>query len=42
MTIVSVDIAALAGGSAELDRYRSRVALVVNVASRCGMTPQYR
>jgi glutathione peroxidase len=41
MTIFDVDIDALAGGSAELDRYRGRVVLVVNVASRCGMTPQY-
>jgi glutathione peroxidase len=41
MTIFDVDIAALAGGSAELDRYRGQAVLVVNVASRCGMTPQY-
>ena len=41
MTIYDVDIDALAGGSAELDRYRGQAVLVVNVASRCGMTPQY-
>jgi glutathione peroxidase len=41
MTIFDVDIDALAGGSAELDRHRGQVVLVVNVASRCGMTPQY-
>jgi glutathione peroxidase len=41
MTIFDVDIDALAGGSAELDRYRGQAVLVVNVASRCGMTPQY-
>ena len=41
MTIFDVDIDALTGGSAELDRYRGRAVLVVNVASRCGMTPQY-
>jgi glutathione peroxidase len=41
MTIYDVDIDALAGGSAELDRYRGRAVLVVNVASRCGLTPQY-
>lgn len=41
MTIYDVDIDGLAGGSAELDRYRGQAVLVVNVASRCGMTPQY-
>ena len=41
MTIFDVDIDALAGGSAELDRHRGQVVLVVNVASRCGLTPQY-
>jgi glutathione peroxidase len=41
MTIFDVDIDALAGGSAELDRYRGQAVLVVNVASRCGSTPQY-
>ena len=41
MTIYDVDIDGLAGGSAELDRYRGQAVLVVNVASRCGLTPQY-
>ena len=41
MTIYDVDIGALGGGSAELDRYRGNAMLVVNVASRCGLTPQY-
>jgi glutathione peroxidase len=41
MTIFDVDIDALTGGSAGLDRYRGSALLVVNVASRCGMTPQY-
>jgi glutathione peroxidase len=41
MTIFDVDMDALAGGSAELDRYRGSAVLVVNVASRCGLTPQY-
>jgi glutathione peroxidase len=41
MTIFDVDIDALAGGPAEMDRYRGHTVLVVNVASRCGMTPQY-
>jgi glutathione peroxidase len=41
MTIFDVDMDALAGGPAELDRYRGSAVLVVNVASRCGLTPQY-
>jgi glutathione peroxidase len=41
MTIFDVTIAALGGGPAQLDRYRGHPVLVVNVASRCGLTPQY-
>ncbi|BBH66887.1 glutathione peroxidase [Actinoplanes sp. OR16] len=41
MTIFDVSIGALTGGATELDRYRGSVVLVVNVASRCGLTPQY-
>ncbi|MGB2569666.1 glutathione peroxidase [Micromonospora citrea] len=41
MTVFDIEIDALAGGPAHLDAYRGRALLVVNVASRCGLTPQY-
>jgi glutathione peroxidase len=39
--VYSVPIGALLGGSAELEQFRGKAVLVVNVASRCGLTPQY-
>ncbi|MEV0940627.1 glutathione peroxidase [Micromonospora wenchangensis] len=41
MTVFDIEIDALAGGPADLAGYRGRALLVVNVASRCGLTPQY-
>ncbi|MFR9797910.1 glutathione peroxidase [Streptomyces sp. MS06] len=38
---LDVEIGALTGGPAELKQYAGRPVLVVNVASRCGLTPQY-
>ncbi|MEV4867159.1 glutathione peroxidase [Streptomyces ossamyceticus] len=32
---------ALTGGSADLAQYAGKAVLVVNVASKCGLTPQY-
>jgi glutathione peroxidase len=41
MNIFDVDINALAGGPADLSRLQGNAVLVVNVASQCGLTPQY-
>ncbi|KUO18754.1 glutathione peroxidase [Streptomyces dysideae] len=38
---LDVEIAALQGGSADLSQYAGKAVLVVNVASKCGLTPQY-
>lgn len=41
MSIYEVRIHALQGGPANLDQYRGNAVLVVNVASKCGLTQQY-
>jgi glutathione peroxidase len=38
---LDVEIGALAGGSADLSQYAGKAVLIVNVASKCGLTPQY-
>jgi glutathione peroxidase len=41
MTLYDNDIAALDGSPLDLGAYRGEAVLVVNVASKCGLTPQY-
>jgi glutathione peroxidase len=41
MSVFDVAIGSLRGGSADLGQYRGAAMLIVNVASRCGLTPQY-
>ena len=41
MSVFDVEIASLSGHPGELDRHRGKPALIVNVASQCGLTPQY-
>ncbi|MFJ4205865.1 glutathione peroxidase [Streptomyces sviceus] len=38
---LGVEIGALTGGSADLAQYAGKAVLIVNVASKCGLTPQY-
>jgi glutathione peroxidase len=38
---LDVEIGALQGGSADLSQYAGKAVLIVNVASKCGLTPQY-
>ncbi|GAC1517916.1 MAG: glutathione peroxidase [Acidimicrobiales bacterium] len=41
MTLFDAPISTLAGEPTSLDRYRGQALLLVNVASKCGLTPQY-
>ncbi len=41
MSLYDAPVTALGGGPADLRPHRAKAALIVNVASRCGLTPQY-
>jgi glutathione peroxidase len=41
MTIYDVDVTALQGQPLDLHQFEGQAVLIVNVASRCGLTPQY-
>ncbi|MEV7319406.1 glutathione peroxidase [Streptomyces sp. NPDC093970] len=40
-SVLDIEIGALQGGSADLSGYAGQAVLIVNVASKCGLTPQY-
>lgn len=40
-TIYDFEVKGIDGNAVRLDAYRGQVVLIVNVASRCGFTPQY-
>lgn len=40
-SVLDTEIGALKGGSANLAQYAGKSVLIVNVASKCGLTPQY-
>ncbi|MGW7422250.1 glutathione peroxidase [Streptomyces sp. NPDC054813] len=40
-SVLDIEIGALQGGSADLESYAGQAVLIVNVASKCGLTPQY-
>ena len=42
MPLYDIDLTAIDGTPRSLGEWRSQVLLIVNVASRCGYTPQYR
>jgi glutathione peroxidase len=42
MSLFDIPVTTIEGDATTLDRYRGKRLLIVNVASRCGFTPQYK
>jgi len=42
MSIYDIQVKTIEGKKIKLDKYKGRVMLIVNVASKCGFTPQYK
>ncbi|MGH8369864.1 MAG: glutathione peroxidase, partial [Gammaproteobacteria bacterium] len=42
MSIYDIEVKTIDGKSETLDTFRGKTLLIVNVASRCGFTPQYQ
>jgi glutathione peroxidase len=42
MSLYEIPLTTIDGQTVTLDRYRGKRLLIVNVASRCGFTPQYK
>jgi glutathione peroxidase len=41
-SVLEIPVKTIEGQPTTLDQYRGRVLLIVNVASKCGLTPQYK